>query len=134
MAGLTNVISRHRLMRGWVEAAGEPTTNTESWQGGGPRSLDGWHAALEGGPRTFRLRLLYQNSVRHGCRVYTYICIYIITIRKIIIRLRHYVMSYFVKWYCILHGVLVYLPCYFTMCMAAQDKQEKQHVKAATTT
>ena len=31
----------------------------------------------------------------------------------------------FVKWYCILHGVLVYSPCYFTMCMAAQDKQEK---------
>ena len=34
----------------------------------------------------------------------------------------------------ILHGVLVYMPCYFTMCMAAQDKQEKQHVNVATTT
>ena len=36
----------------------------------------------------------------------------------------------FVKWYYILHGVLVYSPCCFSMCMAAQDKQEKQHVKA----
>ena len=55
------------------------------------------------------------------------VCIYII------VRIRHYVVI-FVKWYCILHRTLVYLPCYFTMCMAAQDKQEKQHVKAATTT
>ena len=43
-------------------------------------------------------------------------------------------LCHMVKSYCILHGDLVYSPCYFTMCMAAQDKQEKQHVKAATTT
>ena len=76
MAGLTNVISRHRLMRGWVEAAGEPTTNTESWQGGGPRSLDGWHAALEGARGLsacgFSIKTAYDMVV-----VYIHISVYI---------------------------------------------------------
>ena len=70
-------------------------------------------------------------SVETACDmviVYIYI---IIIIRR---RIRHDNYVIFVKWYGILHGVLVYSPCYFTMCMAAQDKQEKQHVKAATTT
>ena len=75
----------------------------------------------------FRLRLLYKTSIRHDCREY----IYIYTNNKSNNK-KNETLCYiiFVKWYYILHGVLVYSPCCFSMCMAAQDKQEKQYVKA----
>ena len=45
--------------------------------------------------------------------LYLYIIIIIMIIRRRIIRIRTLCYVMFVKWYCILHGVLVYSPCYF---------------------